>query len=584
MIFVILLRVKKIILISVIILAIICAGFIYFKYDVLKTKDFKPDNSKSVSALDLRPSIIAKLQQMVKDGSGGLYTLSIDKIDPDVLSSKLDVMDGTISIDTAAMLQMEKDQKLPDDVFRIKFHSLHIDGIGINDFLHKNNIDIKAAFVNDPVINIYHKTQLYNRDERKKNENLTLYQRLMGQMKKIAIAEINIQHGSLIVHDIDHPNRKTKFNDIAVKMNDILIDSSTQYEADRFLFAKHAELETHNYIFRTGDSLYTVKLGTIKLTGEKHSISISNASLLPRGNRQQFEKKLPGRDQMYTVNFPAINMTDMDWWNLVNNEKIIAKKMEINGGTVSIYYDESLPLGPPQPRNHFPHQLVMMIPVPVLVDELKFNHLKVIYEQYKPDTKASGTSVFTSVNGNARHITNIPAEIKRSGYTVLSASGLFMNKVPLTATFKFDLVRQRSGHFYSDIHMGTLDKEIINPIAESLGPFTVKRGQMQEGTVKIEGDNSDLNAIMDFHYTDLHITPLKPDSTSDGFKKKHVTSFLANKILIKNDNPNGGRLRQPSYTLGRDHYDNFVSFIWHTIVAGLLKSVGLPVKLVMEKH
>ena len=53
--------------------------------------------------LDLRPAIIAKLQQVIKDGSQGLYILSVEQLQPDVLASKLDVIDGTISIDTVAM-------------------------------------------------------------------------------------------------------------------------------------------------------------------------------------------------------------------------------------------------------------------------------------------------------------------------------------------------------------------------------------------------------------------------------------------------------------------------------------------------
>ena len=575
---------KKIIIIPVIILAVIICGYLYTRYHVLKARDFKPDNTKSTSALDLRPAIIAKLQQLVKNGSGGLYILTIKKIDPDILSSKLDVIDGTISVDEAAMQQLDKLQKLPDDVFNIKFHSLHIDGIGIDDLLHKKNIDIKTVYLHNPVIDIYHKARPYNKGENKKNDSLTLYQRLTGQMKKIAIGGISIDHGSLIVHHVQHHNRITKFNDITVRMNDVLIDSSTQYDAGRFLFAKHAVLETKNYVFPTPDSLYFVKLGTIRLAGEKHTITVLNATLKPRGNLQQFEAKLPGRDAMYTIDFPKITMTDVDWWNLVNREKIVAKQTVIDGGIVSIFYDESVPKGPMPPLNHFPHQLVMSIPVPVLVDELKLDQLKVIFEEYKPGTKSSGTSTYTNINGFARHITNIPAEIKRSRYTLLSASCLFMNKVPLSAKFSFDLLKQSTGQFTTDIHMGTLDKELVNPIAEPLGRFNVKRGQMQEGTAHIEGDNYTLHATADVHYTDLHLTPLKTDSTDNGLKKSHLKSLFANIIFIKNDNPKGGKLRQPIYDVARDHYDDFVSFIWHTIVTGLLKTIGIPVKLVMEEH
>ena len=545
-----------------VILLIACAGFLYFKKDVLKTTDFKPDNSKATSILDLRPSIIAKLQQVVKDASGGLYILSIDKLEPDVLASKLDVIDGTISVDTTAMQQLDKLKMLPDDVFHIKFHSLHIDGIGIEDLLHKKNIDVTGAFLNEPVIHIYHKARSYNKEEHKKNDSLTLYQRLTGQMKKIAITAINITHGTLIIHDVEQPKRITKFNDITIRMNEVLIDSSTQYDASRLLFAKHAVLETCDYSFPTPDSLYYVKLGKISLTGEKHELTVLNAQLQHRGSRQEFEKKLRGRDEMYDVTLPKVILYNVNWWQLLNREKIVSTKTDIYGGTVSVFSDLSLPLGNGKPMNHFPHQLVMMIPVPVLVSELNFHRLKVILQQYNPETRSTGMVTCTNINGTARHITNIPNEIRRLPYTSLTAKALFMNKVPMTVRFKFNLANYQSGLFSVDVNMDTLNKITINPIAEPVGRFTVKNGQMQQGTAHMEGDNFNLHGTVEIFYTDLHITPLKSDSANGELKKNRLKSFFANIVFIKNENPKGNDLRQPVVSVGRDHHQNFVAYIW----------------------
>ncbi len=573
---------KKSIIIAGVLLLVACAGFLYFKKDVLKTPDFKPDNSKATSLLDLRPSIIAKLQQVVKDASEGLYILSIDKLEPDVLASKLDVIDGTISVDTTAMQQLDKLKMLPDDVFHIKFHSLHIDGIGIEDLLHKKMIDITSASIEDPVIDIYHKARSYNKEEHKKDDSLTLYQRLMGQMKKIAITAINITHGTLIIHDVDQPKRLTKFNDITIRMNDILIDSSTQYDASRFLFAKHAVIETRNYTFPTPDSLYYVKLGRISLTGEKHEVTVFNAQLQHRGSRREFEKKLHGRDEMYDVTLPMVVLHNVNWWQLVNREKIVSTQTDIYGGTVSVFSDLSLPLGDNKPMNHFPHQLVMMIPVPVLVSELNFHGLKFVLQQYNPETRSTGMLTCANINGAARHITNIPDEIRRSPYTLLTAKALFMNKVPMAVRFKFNLDKYQSGQFSADVNMDTLNKITINPIAEPLGRFTVKNGQMQQGTAHIEGDNFNLHGTVKIFYSDLHITPLKSDSTHGELKKNHLKSFFANTVFIKNENPHGNDLRQPAVTVGRDHHQNFVAYVWTAILTGLCKTLGVPVKLVVK--
>jgi len=586
--------VKKVILIVVIsLVVIISGGFLYLKYGILKTKDVKPVNSsasqaeassaKESSVLDLRPAIIAKIQQLVKDGSDGLYNLSIQKIDPDLLSSKLDVIDGVIAVDTAAMQRLDASKRLPDDVFHINFHSLHIDGIGINDLMNKKNIDIKAAFLDDPVIHVYHKARSYNKKSNKIIDSLTLYQRLMGQLEKIVIGSITIKHGTLVIHDGEQHSRPTKFNDIVIKMNDILIDSSTQYDNKRFLFAKHALIETSNYSFATPDSLYFVKLGKLSLVGEKHEVTISNAELQPRGSRQEFVKKLTTRDEMYHVVMPKIIFSGLNWWQLINKEKIVSETADIYGGSVSVYSDLTIPKDDAVPLNHFPPQLIMMIPQPVSVAELRIHHLKVVFTQYNPATRSMGTATFNNINGVAKHITNIPAEIKRSPVTLLSAKGLFMNKVPISVSFKFDLAKVKTGQFAADVRMDTLDNLIINPIAEPLGRFTVKKGKMQQGIAHVDGDNYNLHGTLELYYDDLHITPLKSDSSNGQLKRDHLKSLLANTIYIKNENPQGGELRKPEYVVVRDHHLNFVSYIWATIMTGVLKTIGVPVGLAMEK-
>lgn len=66
---------KRLLFIFIFVIIIVSGGYFYIRFVVLKAKDFKPDYSKSKSVADLRPALIAKLQQLVKDASGGLYSL-----------------------------------------------------------------------------------------------------------------------------------------------------------------------------------------------------------------------------------------------------------------------------------------------------------------------------------------------------------------------------------------------------------------------------------------------------------------------------------------------------------------------------
>lgn len=193
---------RKISIILFTVVLIVAGAYLLIRYHFLKTKNFKPDNSKAKNILDLRPAVIAKLQQVVKDGSNGLYILSIQKLDIDIPASKVDAVNASISIDTAAMLQLDKQKKLPDDIFKIKFASLHIDGLGIEDLINKKHVAITALYCNDPVIEVFHKSQPYNEAERKANDTLSLYGRIKGETKSIHIGKIDISKGSFIDHDM----------------------------------------------------------------------------------------------------------------------------------------------------------------------------------------------------------------------------------------------------------------------------------------------------------------------------------------------------------------------------------------------
>src|SRR5256885_13636104 len=90
-------------LVSVIIFLILAiSAFVIIHYSLRSTKN-KTALSKQTSPVDLRPAIIAKLQSLVKTGSDGLYDLSIQKIDPDILSSTVTVFGAKLIPNTQAL-------------------------------------------------------------------------------------------------------------------------------------------------------------------------------------------------------------------------------------------------------------------------------------------------------------------------------------------------------------------------------------------------------------------------------------------------------------------------------------------------
>src|SRR6476659_6594909 len=168
---------KKIYIILLGIILIVAGGYIYIRFSFLKAKDFKPNKAAAKSPIDLRPSIIAKLQQLVKDGSGGLYKLNIEKVEPHVLTSTFDVTNATLMPDPEMEKKLDSAHKLPDDIFKISFSSLHITGIVISDFLSKDSFKLNEITITNPIIDVHHTKRLYNRKPPSRMD-ATLYQQL----------------------------------------------------------------------------------------------------------------------------------------------------------------------------------------------------------------------------------------------------------------------------------------------------------------------------------------------------------------------------------------------------------------------
>ena len=555
---------------------IVTGTYLYIRFSVLKSKNFKPDTTKSKSILDLRPQLIAKLRQMVKDGSDGLYNLSIGEIEPHISSGGMDVMNVKIVPDSLTLSKLKTSPLAPEEVFKISIDSFHVDGIGIEDLLHKDQVNLKTISFTEPVIEMYPLKKLSNN---RKRDTTTLYRKIMKHEKRISIDEILVQHGTFIHHSFGQKNQTIKLDDIEIKLDNILIDSSTQQDQTRFLFAEEANISVKNLKARTGDSLYFLKCGALHISTKENSITAQNISVEPRYNRKEFESRLSARKYMFTLDIPILKLSGISWREIVNGKSLLAKEATLENGKCEVYLDRSLPFRKIN-RNNFPHQVLMRIPVPFSISKMKMRHTKLLYTEFNPGMDQTGTVIISDVNGTVVNITNIRQEIKKNRFMVSTSSGLFMNRTPLEVGFHFDLSKYKTGNFTMDLEIGELDSSILNPITGPLAEFIFKRGSIQKGTVHVQGNNFKASGKGMLLYKDLYLVSLKKNTGEPGkAKERKLLSFIGNVLLIKNSNPSRGKApRKETFESERNDHQPFFSLVWKTIFIGVLKTIGLPAK------
>jgi hypothetical protein len=468
--------------------------------------------------------------------------------------------------------QFESDPHNPGESYKFTIPQITvhgIDGIDINGILSKDHLSLKNVLIKSPVIGVYEKE-----NQNSKTDTRTIYQKIVKKMKRISIDTFQVVNGTLITHA---KNRINKLNQIWIVMKDILIDSSTQYDTKRFLFAKQATLSTKNFYGRTTDNLYYFKCASINISTTDDKITALGFELHPRFNQKQFEGHLRERKEMYNLSIPKITLDSLSWSKLCNQKSIVANEAVISNGSCKIFLDRSLPFRHVK-INNFPHQILMRIPVPISIAEMQIRQCNLAYSEHNPGMDKTGTVYIDDMNGEITNLTNMPEQIKKQHLLVIKSSGLFMHKIPMTNGFVFDLSKYTTGNFTMDLNIGDLDSAILNPITEPMGEFMIKKGSIQRGIAHVIGDNFKGTGKGELLYKNLYLIGFKKDKNkSSGIKKKSLISFLGNVFLIKNDNPEKGKKpRIVDFYLKRESKTTFFSLVWGTIYSGILKTIGLP--------
>jgi hypothetical protein len=576
---------KKITVVFVIIGLLVISGYVYVRTS-LTTPGFEPPPGQGAAAqtkppetvLDLKPKLVQKLQQLVKEGSNGLYNLYVRELKPDIVNSTVSISDASLVPDTAAMKKLESSGQLPDEIFKIETDAITIDGLGINDLFSGDVVNVKAIHIRRPTINVYSRSTSGNR----KQEKETLYHRLMNQMKHIGIGKLVLDDGTLITHKAGS-DKSTRFNDIAVKLSDIVIDSTTQFDKKRFLFARDAQITLKNYVVPTSNNLYTFKVGVVSINATKQLLVARGISLQPHYSKQEFQQHTETQKERYDISIPSIVIRNTNWWDLINNQVLQASSADLGSVKASVYLDRRKPLAPTEMRQ-FPQQMLMKIAMKLRIQKVTVGDLDLVYEEFSKVSKQAGKLYVSNLHGTISNLTNLPNAIKSNHITTVSASGMFMKTAPVTLGLSFDLTKYQSGAFSAQIESKTtVNGPTINALAKPLGLFRVKTGELKQLISHVSGDNRQASGNVTMLYDNLHITPMKADPGNPGeLKKKSVTSLIANTFVLKDENPSkDGDVRKEDASFTRKS-GTFFNLIWKTTLVGILKTIGAPTKLAEE--
>ncbi len=570
---------KKIFLLVLIPALLIIGAYVYIRYSLkaginrdgekIATLTNQPDSS---SLLDLRPLLIERMQQLVAKTSNNVYQLSVGDMKMDVLASKLSFQNVALKPNKERADSLRRLGLAPAETLAFSFENLLVEGINIDEAISTKTMDYKLVKLTNPVFEIYRNTS----DKKEVKEDFT--QRFLKEMEKLSVKNLQVVGGKIIVHN---KGKTTLLKDVTIAMDDILIDSATRTDKNRFLFAKKARLSFKDYKAAAGKGQYNLSIATVSVEAPEQKLTLTNLSLSPQLSKEAFVRSQKTAKEYYQVSFPSVTLNGVNWWNLMNEEELVTKEINIPAGKLSIYLNRSLP--PASKMGNFPGQLLMKLPMKIKVNRVKAENLELAYEEFNPVSQQSGTLHINNIAMDIANVSNFKGG-DQSPVTI-KGKGMMMGKIPINADFVFSRKNYQSGSFSASILASeAFQGSLINPFAIPVGMVKIERGALQQLKASIKGDERQASGDVSILYQDLKLVLLEKDKGQAELDRKGVTSFFANAFILKKDNPKkGDAVRTAQVNFERIEEGGFFMLIWKVIMTGALKTVGAPTKIARKK-
>lgn len=529
-----------------------------------------------------KPLLTEKIKAGVYNGSHHLYQIDFKSINLNVITGSLALREVTLTPNPLVFDSLKMAKLAPAHTFELKLKKLQISRVGILTAYFKKQVTVSEIILQQPSINM-----IYNKVPKKadtvKNEK-TLYDQVSKIFKSIHVKAIKI-----VDADFDYINKtgakkvKNSIKHLDITVNDFLLDSLSGNDSTRFYYTKDISFQLAGYKSITKDKMYSMKADTIMGSAKSKRITAKGLTLLPLYPELTFTRKYQVQKDRYNLSFDKIELNGVDLVALNADQTLHAQSLKIGPAEVEVFMSRESPPPPGLDKGqNYPHVALKRLNLSTIIDTVKLSGVDVKYSEYNPASKKTGSVTFKDLAGVILNVTNDSVRLKQSNHALANLDSRLMGLGKLNVKIDFNLTSPDGAFSYSG-NLGNFDLKNLNPLSKALGLVEIESGDVQHIDFKADGNLRSASGSMNMRYSNLKIKLLSDNIDGAGTKEKGFLSFLANTILVKNENPQKGEaVRRATMTNNRINSASFFNLMWKTVFVGIKDIVGVSV--VPEKN
>lgn len=381
--------------------------------------------------------------------------------------------------------------------------------------------------------------------------------------------------------------KRVRINRVSFENRDSYTDSTRLSVSDLFVFGDgfvltKEDLNTPGTLFQIDQIEGYMDQAAIHLNEFRNAVYANDLSFNTVDNKVRieqlrFDNKLSKSD--YTNQFKyetdwiqlkgaSAAVEEMDFQLFLREGDVKAQKLRINDAEIEVYRDKRKPEDLSR-RPAMIHEIFRSLPFQLDFREVEFNNGYVSYQE-RPENEAprSGNLFFDEINATILGATNSPENLNSSDEMKLNASGRLIGegKIDLEVVY---FLNDTTGQFLMKGTIGSMNLALLNPMIEPATKVSLKQGRMNGLFFDISANDLEGTGEVIIKYEDLEIEILDRDFGFDQNIFQRIGSFLANRLIIKSQNPDKDELKKGEVYHLRDQHKFIFNYWWKLILSGL---------------
>jgi len=516
----------------------------------------------------LKPRLEAQLKERIHDGTDGRYRLMYEELNLSLLEGSATATGIRLVPDTTA----QSPRPAAGTTYQARVGRLRISGVGVLRWLLSKKLHIGTIALDTPSVTLLRHPQ--SDTTVVDTAAASPLAKLTEVVSRIRVNRILLREGRLQVEEQGNAAR-LQVQGIETTLRDLRINSASLRDSTRLYGAKSIELQAHGLVYLRPDSLYLLQTGPLHFQTDARELTVDSLRYGITVSKAEFYRRVHRAEDIPDIEISRMQLAGIKKASWVNRQLLAAAALHIDSGHIAIYKDKTQPNPPENKIGKSPHQQLLKLEQRLAIDSVSIRGVDVRFTEVSDKTGKAGTVTFDQTDGVFRNVTNDSAALARDRYMRLHARSRVMGTGDLTVDFRFDLLDSLGAHTYS-AKLGAMDGTVFNRMITPQLNLEIERVDIKGMRFDMKADDRGTGGTLQLDYDRLNVIFLK-EGNDGGMSEKRVFSFLANRFLLNDSNPDANGVRHMgNIYIERPSDFSFFKMIWRSIREGTKECIGLP--------